>query len=268
VKEVARLIKEANKHNAVAKTIDGFEVELIRGSAKSRKRLLDLDGWELLTLHIDTILELPKRLARECGVPAEEISEGIKSESIQSCGVLEIWLKHFNNNVHHPVILVPGSAHYSWQKAAAIIGIGSAHVRKVPLDLWGRMDTTALGKMVEDCFQSRTPIMSIVAVCGTTEEGAVDPIDFVVQMRETYRRKGFDFWIHVDGAYGGYLTSMVRQDWEMPPVSSVEGPLISHAAYVPQDKTVVSQHVYQQLKAVRDVDSISVDPHKVRAILT
>ncbi|BDP86792.1 hypothetical protein EfmAA818_03880 [Enterococcus faecium] len=44
----------------------------------------------------------------------------------------------------------------------------------------------------------------MVAVVGTTEEGQVDSVDKIVQLRERLKDEGIYFYLHVDAAYGGY----------------------------------------------------------------
>jgi glutamate/tyrosine decarboxylase-like PLP-dependent enzyme len=45
---------------------------------------------------------------------------------------------------------------------------------------------------------------------GTTEEGAVDHVDKIVELREEFARKGTYFYIHCDAAYGGYGRALFR----------------------------------------------------------
>jgi len=52
--------------------------------------------------------------------------------------------------------------------------------------------------------ESRWVPLAVIAIAGTTEEGAVDPIHLIAQMRGP----GRNFWLHIDAAWGGYLRTL------------------------------------------------------------
>ena len=94
-------------------------------------------------------------------------------------------------------IYASADAHASIRRAGEILGIGSEHVRAVPIDGNRRMDPDALEQyLAADAKLGMTPI-AIVATAGTTLTGAVDPIADLADIAE---RRGI--WLHVDGAYG------------------------------------------------------------------
>ncbi|KAL1869612.1 Glutamate decarboxylase 2 [Diaporthe australafricana] len=88
--------------------------------------------------------------------------------------------------------------HYSVEKAARTMGLGSAAVVKVPADSTGRMDPAALRNAVAAARQAgRTPLY-VNATAGTTVHGAFDPLEAVAAVcRE------FGVWLHVDASWGG-----------------------------------------------------------------
>lgn len=95
-------------------------------------------------------------------------------------------------------IYVSQDAHYSTRKGAGMIGIGRKNVREVPVDGRGRMEVSALSRLIaEDREQGQMPLM-IVATAGTTVLGAFDPIR---ELAEVAGEEGM--WLHVDGALGG-----------------------------------------------------------------
>jgi len=73
-----------------------------------------------------------------------------------------------------------------------------------------RMDIVELRAQVDRCLEGKRPVIQVVAVVGSTEESAVDPLHEIVAVRKEYRRCGMDFTIHVDAAWGGYFASMLR----------------------------------------------------------
>jgi aromatic-L-amino-acid decarboxylase len=89
-------------------------------------------------------------------------------------------------------------AHSSIDKAVIALGLGLAHLRRVPCDAAFRLDPVALEAMIaEDRAHGRLPI-AVVATAGTTSTTSVDPLAAVA---EICRREGV--WLHVDAAYAG-----------------------------------------------------------------
>ncbi|MBV9881321.1 MAG: hypothetical protein JO180_12530 [Gemmatirosa sp.] len=108
-----------------------------------------------------------------------------------------------------PVVLVAGTAHYSIRKAADIIGVGKDNVVLVRSDEFFRMDVEDLERRIEQTVdQGRIPLC-VVANIGTTEEGAVDPLHEIVNLRARLERdRRQSFWIHADAAWGGFIRSV------------------------------------------------------------
>ncbi len=89
-------------------------------------------------------------------------------------------------------------AHSSIEKAAIVLGIGQAWLRKIPSDSAFRMDVRALEQaMAADKAAGHLPVC-VVATIGTTSTTSVDPI---APIAELCVRHGV--WLHVDAAYGG-----------------------------------------------------------------
>ncbi|MFF2629685.1 pyridoxal phosphate-dependent decarboxylase family protein [Kitasatospora griseola] len=105
------------------------------------------------------------------------------------------------NGIPHgvrPRILASEVAHFSVQRAAALLGLGERAVRAVPVDRQLRMVPDALADaFAEAGWEGATPI-AVVATAGTTDTGAVDPLQ---QVADLAARHGT--WLHVDAAYGG-----------------------------------------------------------------
>ena len=53
--------------------------------------------------------------------------------------------------------------------------------------------------------------MAVAGIVGTTEEGTVDPLDQIYEVKQEFASKGLFFHFHIDGAYGGYFVSMIRE---------------------------------------------------------
>ncbi|HEX5709397.1 MAG TPA: putative pyridoxal-dependent aspartate 1-decarboxylase [Pyrinomonadaceae bacterium] len=90
--------------------------------------------------------------------------------------------------------------HYSIDKAADLLGTGTRGLIKVPTDGRGRIELSALREAMSDCRERRRHIIAIVGVAGTTESGAIDPLE---RMADIAQDAGVHF--HVDAAWGGPL---------------------------------------------------------------
>jgi aromatic-L-amino-acid decarboxylase len=98
------------------------------------------------------------------------------------------------------VIYLSDQAHHSLEKAALLAGFPAANLRKLPTDERFRLRAETLDAAVEeDRGRGLTPFLA-VASAGTTNTGAVDPLD---ELAEAARRHGL--WLHVDAAYGGFF---------------------------------------------------------------
>jgi aromatic-L-amino-acid/L-tryptophan decarboxylase len=104
------------------------------------------------------------------------------------------------------VLYASSEVHMSIPRAAALLGLGHAGVREIPVDGSFRMDVDALERAVgEDLAAGRRPI-AVVASAGTVSTGAVDPLGPIA---EVARRHGL--WMHVDGAYGALAALAVPE---------------------------------------------------------
>jgi glutamate decarboxylase len=95
-------------------------------------------------------------------------------------------------------ILVSERGHYSFGKAADLLGIGRDNLIKVPTDAHNRIDLKALR---EECrrLQERNILpLALVGIVGTTETGNVDPLEALADFAQEL---GCHF--HVDAAWGG-----------------------------------------------------------------
>jgi glutamate/tyrosine decarboxylase-like PLP-dependent enzyme len=156
-------------------------------------------------------------------------------------------------NVSTPVAFTPSTRHYSWPKAATLIGIGQNAMRSITVDLDARMDIASLRSALQKCLDERTPVITVVAVIGSTEESAVDPLAGILSLRSDFRKQGLDFTIHADAAWGGYFNALLRADEVTPH-------FVTPLPYIPE--IAMSQYVNEQYQALPEVDSITIDPHK------
>ncbi len=130
------------------------------------------------------------------------------------------------DGVNRPVsIYASEECHHTIQRSCGVLGLGRHAVRLISCDDEGRMRPDLLKQaIIEDKATGRLPI-AIVANAGTTNTGAIDPIQ---ELGDIAAKNSI--WFHVDGAYGlpGILDEQVS-------------------------------HLFQGLELA---DSVIVDPHK------
>ena len=107
---------------------------------------------------------------------------------------------------------VSADAHYSMDKAANILGLGTDQLIKIPLDRTGAMQAEALDSALDRVRLSGGVPFFVTATAGTTVRGAFDPIEPLLALRRKY-----GFWLHVDGAWGGgAVLSSILKDQFLP----------------------------------------------------
>jgi glutamate/tyrosine decarboxylase-like PLP-dependent enzyme len=95
-------------------------------------------------------------------------------------------------------VYVSAEAHYSFDKAANITGIGTQNLVLVPANDQGEMIPEELHKIISaDVKEGYVPIM-VGATFGSTVMGAFDPIFKIAKICEEFK-----VWLHVDAAWGG-----------------------------------------------------------------
>src|SRR5699024_3357568 len=90
-------------------------------------------------------------------------------------------------------------AHLSVVKAARLLGLAPDAVIALPGD-GDRMDPVTLERTLASLAESGTEVAAVVAVAGTTDHGAIDPLRAIGEVCSRH-----DVWLHVDAAYGGGL---------------------------------------------------------------
>jgi glutamate/tyrosine decarboxylase-like PLP-dependent enzyme len=217
--------------------------------------LIELDTWSVLNLKADDILALPTRLTNEYQISRDTVTASLAQYSLQSLGIQEFSRRFLSQIDKSPVFFVPGTKHYSFPKAAAVLGIGASNMIDVPVDKDARMNIAVLKELLEKCLAEKRPVYTVVAVIGSTEESAIDPIKDVLTLREEFRQRGLEFTVHGDAAWGGYHISVIRDDFDMPE------PLATFAPS-PPPAVPLKQYAVEQFQALGNADSITVDPHK------
>jgi len=95
-------------------------------------------------------------------------------------------------------VLVSRRGHYSFGKAADILGLGRDHLVMVDTDADNRIDIQQLRRQVQRLRDENIRPLALIGIAGTTETGNVDPLH---AMADLAQELGCHF--HVDAAWGG-----------------------------------------------------------------
>jgi tyrosine decarboxylase/aspartate 1-decarboxylase len=116
--------------------------------------------------------------------------------------ILALWAAKKSANKERPEVILPISAHCSFDKAGDLLDIRIVRVR---LDSKFQADVDAV-------INAITPhTIAIVGVAGTTGLGAVDPI---ARLSEVALDN--DLYFHVDAAFGGFVLPFLKALGEVP----------------------------------------------------
>lgn len=100
-------------------------------------------------------------------------------------------------DVERTVVYLTPQTHHCVDKALRIAGLGETVRRRIPLDACYRMEAEALARQIDSDRSAGLRPWLVVASAGTTDTGAVDPLETIAGITETE-----ELWLHVDGAYG------------------------------------------------------------------
>ncbi|KAN0127422.1 Pyridoxal phosphate-dependent transferase [Lactarius tabidus] len=224
-----------------------FRIRLCTGKEKI---FADCDCWELLNLAPDEVVSLTTRISETFGFSTPALQAVLNKYLIQTTGKEDLQ-KYFGIE-KPPQYLCPKTTHYSWPKGAAITGIGSTNMIRIPVDEQARIDCEALDTLLAECVRHRQAVYAIVVIMGTTEHGSVDPLSKILALRQKYQRRGLSFLIHADAAWGGYFRSML-----------VPNPgLTGNESHLDDPTLFVNTHTVNELDHLRHADSVTLDPHK------
>lgn len=123
------------------------------------------------------------------------------------------------------VVYLTSQAHHCLEKALRLAGLAEAPVRHLAVDENHRMSVAALEAAIAADRENGLRPWLIIASAGTTDTGAVDPLDQIATIAERE-----NCWYHVDAAYGGFF--------------------------------MLTDYGKQMLKGIERSHSVVLDPHK------
>jgi L-2,4-diaminobutyrate decarboxylase len=102
-------------------------------------------------------------------------------------------------------ILCSEAAHFTVEKSASQLGLGTDAVVRVEVDDRFRMKPSVVNRKLEWLKAEGLLPMAIVATAGSTDFGSIDPLAEIAAMA-----RSADIWLHADAAYGGALLFSAR----------------------------------------------------------
>jgi hypothetical protein len=244
---------------ALSRCAKDFEVHTtIRGT----QRLLGASTWDLTNIAMADALALPDSMSALMRLDVDgrnALWNRLLSFGPNTLGLFTFYKRYMRGVADTPVILTPATKHYSWPKSAAVMGLGDGpeSVVDISVDVDARMDVDHLRLVLDRCVASRRPVALTVAVLGSTEEGACDDLERVLDVREEFRAKGLEFNVHADAAWGGYFVTTIRKDFAEPG-EGCDQPFIDD-----QSAVHLNAHTRRAFEHVRQADSVTIDPHKM-----
>ena len=208
----------------------------------------DLNEWQLLNLPVDKILDLVDETKKN-GTFAKALDASARGRGA--------------GGGKFGKVLVPQTRHYSWEKAADVLGIGLDSLVNIRVNNLFRMDIDTLRTTLQDCLDKHIPVLALIAVVGTTEEGAIDDVAAIVALREEFEKKGLSFYFHIDAAYGGYGRALfLDEEGKFMEYADLQGRL--QTLDVGGSKvTFPSKAVWSSYRAMPAANSVTIDPHKM-----
>ncbi|MEF8822090.1 MAG: tyrosine decarboxylase MfnA [Halovenus sp.] len=146
-----------------------------------------------------TVAELEEKAVEMLGTiaglsePAGYVTSGGTESNIQAVRVARN-----RGDTNRPNIVAPKSAHFSFRKAAELLGV---ELRSAPT-VDHRADLAAMKELVDE------DTVGLVGVAGSTEYGVVDPIPEIAELAEDAGAI-----CHVDAAWGGFYLPFADYDW-------------------------------------------------------
>ncbi len=236
----------------IARATRCWPIAVVRAAQSTKcpglEELAPVDEWTALNLQIHEIHKLHSAVGAWLSeLPAGKRDEAqlvIEAERIEQVGATD-----------YPAmsVMVPVTAHYSWEKAVKLLGIGTKNLIPVAVTERMRMDAADLEHKVLAAHATKQAILAVVPVLGTTEYGTIDPVHEVIALRDRRKDDGQSFWVHCDAAWGGYLATIFREE---------DGGTKPRNEVMRDFRFFPSVEVHAAFSALGACDSVTVDPHK------
>jgi glutamate/tyrosine decarboxylase-like PLP-dependent enzyme len=172
---------------------------------------------------------------------------------------------------HKLVAFVNEQAHYSFETAANVLGIGAKNVIKVKADKNGKLIPAELQNEIVNAINRGEKPFFVAATCATTLLGAYDPIDEMAMICKKY-----NIWLHADGSFGGSILLSDKHRHLMKGIEQTDSfawnphklmniPLICSALLVKKCGTlqlnitdINTDYIFHEIDAIEDLGKKSI----------
>jgi len=169
------------------------------------------------------------------------------------------------------VAFVNEQAHYSFETAANVLGIGAKNVVKVKSDKNGKLIPAELELEITNAIKRGEKPFFVAATCATTLLGAYDPIDEMAEICKKY-----NIWLHADGSFGGSIILSEKHRHLMKGIEQTDSfawnphklmniPLICSALLVKKRGTlqhnitdINTDYIFHDIDAIEDLGKKSI----------
>ncbi|GIW22071.1 MAG: tyrosine decarboxylase [Candidatus Sericytochromatia bacterium] len=284
--------KPISIYKAIKELIEYENFNFLKDFKINDTNFISIGSWELLNLDTKTKLSLEDKiinLALDNEVKKNNVSflpSSIKKEivdiikktinkySLQSLGIRKFYkeMSDMFNNINEPVFIIPQTKHYSYTKIFDILGLGSSkdNIIEIPCDKEFRIDIKKLEKTILKLKNKYIPIVALISVFGSTEEGSIDAHKEIVNLKNKFEKDfKVSFYLHSDAAWGGYIASIIYDDIIMFKKDDISfykeiEDFSDFCKKISLNKSKSKiEHLYNSIKALKDYDSITIDPHKL-----
>jgi glutamate/tyrosine decarboxylase-like PLP-dependent enzyme len=223
-----------------------------------RSKISDSTAFQLLNTTSSEVFRIRERirgyLNEKPELMAKYRQEMPNVKTLGFAGLMEKYNSEFpDDQCLMPRVLISRAQHYCWKKNMDIIGIGSNSLIEIPTDRHIRIDIEKLKDKILELKNENRATLAVVSICGTTEEGSVDPLHRITELRRELELHDISFWHHSDAALGGFFSSMIPR--------TNEGGFVQYDDLPDKDRCI-SKEAYNGICALSQADSMAIDPHK------
>lgn len=163
----------------------GFSDEFYEENIQQKNRNLGIITTGGTTANISALL-----CTRNRGLLSKESSWELSTESLY---------KVLSKKRYHDIVIIGSRLmHYSLNKAASMLGLGTDNIVFIDSNDDGKLDLNLLKEKIRECRRNKLYILALIGIAGTTETGEIDPL---FELGDIAQEFGIHF--HVDAAWGG-----------------------------------------------------------------
>lgn len=181
-----------------------------------------MDSWDQAPFATE-IDELVTKLFLDRVYPGDNTADGVFTSGGSQSNLMGILLARDEKRNRHQInsresalgpvegkyrIYCSSVSHFTVEKSAWLLGLGTDSVVKLPVDDKFKIDLKKFKEIIaHDVEQGLIPIC-VISTAGTTDYGSIDPIDEIALIAKEY-----EMWHHIDAAYGGAMIFNKNIKW-------------------------------------------------------